>query len=312
LTNVGPIPAEGKKIMNQELKILKTATQKDYELMDSGDGEKLERFGGCILRRPDPQALWKKNLPEDKWADTDANFVRSGSKGSWKFKKDIPKEWKINFGGLKLNISPTPFKHTGLFPEQLPNWEWMVKIVESEKLKVERKEGIQILNLFGYTGGATLACAKAGASITHVDASKASISWARENAELSGLKDAPIRWMLDDALEFVKKEVRRGKKYDAVIMDPPAFGRSPDGKVWNIEEGLTSLIENCTQILSEKPLFFIINGYASGYSAIAYANNLEALKGRFGGTVEAGELTIEETNSRRLLPAGIFARWSVF
>ncbi len=296
--------------MDQGLKILKTISQKNYELLDSGDGEKLERYGDFILCRPDPQALWKKNLATDVWERADANFVRVGEKGAWKKGKDLPSSWHIDFGGIKMNITPSAFKHTGLFPEQLPNWEWMEKIVNDYKLKVNKEEEINVLNLFGYTGGASLVCAKAGAKVTHVDASKASIGDARLNAEISGLKDAPIRWMLDDALEFVKKEVKRGKKYDGIIMDPPAFGRSPTGKVWKLEESFGELLDECMKLMSDKPLFFLVNGYASGYSAIAYGNNLAEVKEKFGGEIEIGELTIEETESKRLLPAGIFARWT--
>lgn len=290
----------------ENLTILKTTPQKDYELLDSGEGEKLERFGAFILRRPDPQALWNKKLSNDKWIDADAFFERDDIKTVWKKKKGMPLDWQIDFGGLSLKISPTAFKHTGLFPEQLPNWQWMEGLIKNSAK--ENKE-ISVLNLFGYTGGATLACLKAGAKVTHVDASKATIGWARENAELSGLGKSPVRWMLDDALAFIKKEAKRGKVYDAIIMDPPAFGRSPTGKVWKLEESFADLFQSALAVLSSNPLFFIINGYASGYSAIAYGNNLKILQEKFGGSAEAGELTIEESGSDRLLPAGIFARW---
>lgn len=293
--------------MNEKLIILKTTPQKDYELLDSGEGEKLERFGTFVLRRPDPQALWGKKLSNEKWIDADAFFERDDVKTVWKKKKEMSSDWQIDFGGLSLKISPTAFKHTGLFPEQLPNWQWMESLIKNATKEARE---ISVLNLFGYTGGATLACLKAGAKVTHVDASKATIGWARENAELSGLGKSPVRWMLDDALAFIKKEAKRGKVYDAIIMDPPAFGRSPTGKVWKLEESFADLFQSALAVLSSNPLFFIINGYASGYSAIAYENNLKTLQEKFGGNIEAGELTIEEAGSARLLPAGIFARWS--
>ena len=281
-----------------------TKSQKDYELLDSGEGEKLERFGNYVLRRPDPQALWRKNLPQEKWDDADALFSRDEKKAVWERRKEVPISWSIEFGGLNLKISPTAFKHTGLFPEQLPNWEWTRKLIK------EAKREISVLNLFGYTGGASLAAASAGANVTHVDASKAAITWARENVNLSEMESAPIRWMLDDALDFVKKEIKRGKKYDGIIMDPPAFGRGPDGEVWKIEDSFLELLDDSKKLLSDNPLFFLVNGYASGYSSIAYANNLNDLVEKYGGNMEEGELTIEESNSLRLLPAGIFARCS--
>lgn len=306
-----------------------TKPQKDYEFLDSGEGEKLERFGAYVLRRPDPQALWPARHryaqasaggPKTIWDNADAKFIRSGNAGKWDFKKDVPKLWNIEFGGLKLKISPTPFKHTGLFPEQLPNWLWTQEKVESRKLKVEGE--IQILNLFGYTGAASLAAAQAGAQVCHVDASKSAIAWARENAELSGLTNKPIRWILEDAHEFVKKEIKRGKRYDGIIMDPPAFGHGPDGEMWRIEESFLPFLADVKSLLSDNPLFLLISGYAAGYSSTAYRQNLTDLVEKFGGTIEDGELAIEESPARhasdsksvagggRLLPCGIFARWS--
>ncbi len=286
-----------------------TKPQKEYELLDSGDGEKLERFGAFVLRRPDPQALWQKHLSPKDWADADASFVRAGNAGKWQFKEGVPKEWNIEYGGLKLNISPTPFKHTGIFPEQIVNWEWSKEKIINHKSKIKDGE-VTALNLFGYTGGATLALAKAGAQVCHVDASKTSITWARENAGLSGLRDTPIRWILDDAYEFVKKEIKRGKKYDCIIMDPPAFGHGPNGEVWKIEEQFIRFIEDTKKLLSDDPILFLVNGYASGYSSIAYKQNLTDLVEKSGGVIEDGELAIEEKYSGRLLPSGIFARWA--
>jgi 23S rRNA (cytosine1962-C5)-methyltransferase len=288
-----------------------TQSTADYELLDSGEGVKLERYGQYVLSRPDPGALWKKNLPPKIWADADGQFIRQGEKGKWQQKKDLPASWSIVFGRLKLLIKPSSFKHTGLFPEQEPNWTWMSELISGS---VPLNSGgptpeLKVLNLFAYTGGATLACAKAGAEVVHLDASKKAIDWARENAELSGLADKPIRWILDDAMVFLKREVKRGNKYDGIIMDPPSFGRGPKDELWKIEEDFIKLFDLCLALLSDKPLFFLINGYASGYSPIAYGNNLELLVKKYGGSIELGELAIQESKSERLLPAGIFARW---
>jgi len=299
--------------------ILITKPNKDYELLDSGEGEKLERFGNVVLSRPDPQALWRKKMSEKEWKSADAIFSREGQDGKWKKKVSTLEKWKIDFAGLNFSIKPTAFKHTGLFPEQASNWEWMRGLVTKEINEINKKEAkeileIEILNLFGYTGGATLVCAQAGAKVTHVDSSKSAITWARENAENSELKDKPIRWIEDDARDFVKREIKRERKYDAIIMDPPAFGHGPKRELWKIENDFINLVEDCIKLLSEKPLFFIINGYSAGYSAIAYENNLKILEERFGGKIEMGELAIEEKgeekDSGRLLPCGIFARWS--
>lgn len=284
--------------------ILTTNPEKKYELLDSGEGEKLERYGNFILSRPDPQALWPKKLLPEKWKNANANFSRESQNTGWKFKKDLPKKWEINFAGLKFLIKPTAFKHTGLFPEQSQNWKWL-----EEKISKAGRP-VSVLNLFGYTGGATLAAAKAGAEVCHVDGSKAAITWAKENAKISGLESKPIRWILDDALAFVGREIKRGKFYDGIIMDPPAFGRGPEGEMWKIEENFLDLVSKCKQILSKEPLFFLVNGYSSGYSALAYENNLSDLVEKFGGVVESGELVIKESGAGRLLPCGIFGRWS--
>jgi 23S rRNA (cytosine1962-C5)-methyltransferase len=284
-----------------------TAPEADYELIDSGNGEKLERFGSVILSRPDPQALWNKT-DAALWKKPDAFFSREEKGSSWEIKAGTPDKWSISFGGLKFWIKPTAFKHVGLFPEQSANWSWM-----KEKIEKRQKEGgveIKVLNLFAYTGGATLACAQAGAHVTHIDGSKVAVNWARDNAELSGLKDKPIRWILEDAPTFVKREIKRGNTYDAIIMDPPSFGHGPDNQLWKIEDHFRGLIEDCRQLLSTNPLLFLINGYSAGYSAIAYENNLLAIKEKFGGEIEIGELTLKESKKGRLLPAGIFARWS--
>ncbi len=285
-----------------EPKTLITKPGKDYELIDSGAGEKLERWGAYILRRPDPQALWTKSLPESEWKAADATF--DADRKSWKKKNAaMPAAWRVSFGPLTLNVEPTAFKHTGIFPEQDSNWKWIAERI------TRAGRPVKVLNLFGYTGAATLAALYAGAEVTHVDGSKAVVGWAKENAAASGLSAKPVRWLIDDARKFVMREIKRGVKYDAIIMDPPAFGRGGKGEIWNIEADLLKLLEDCSKILSEKPLFFILNGYASGYSAVAYYQLLKPLLETFGGAFEYGELTIEESNGKRLLPAGIFTRW---
>ncbi len=301
--------------------ILTTEPSKDYELLDSGGGEKLERFGLYTLRRPDPQALWAKALPEKEWKKANASFARLGESAKWKIKDALPSDWVMELGDLKFLIKPTAFKHTGLFPEQVSNWDFIKSKVESRNSGT--KPGfapsdkarlcplpVKVLNLFGYTGGATLAAARAGAEVTHVDGSKSAITWARKNAELSGLAAAPIRWIEDDARKFVEREIKRGNKYDAVIMDPPAFGHGANNEVWKIEEDFLKLLTRCELLLTAEPLFVLVNGYAAGYSAVAYENCLTSLRQKFGGTTVSGELTIADSHSGRPLPAGIFARWS--
>lgn len=307
-----------------EIKILTTEASNDYELIDSGDGEKLERFGRYVLRRPDPQALWRKNLEEKEWKEkAHASFVREGDSGKWRKKDGVPSEWFTEMldGKLKFLIKPTAFKHTGLFPENEPNWVWVQEKITRLRSETPARQ-VKVLNLFGYTGGATLAAAQAGATafagtasasqveVTHVDGSKSAITWARQNAEASKLADCPVRWIEDDARKFVQREIKRGNKYDAIIMDPPAFGHGAKNEVWKIEEDLNNLLELCSQILSDQPLFVLVNGYSAGYSAIAYENSLRFMVEKYGGRTEMGELTIEESKSGRLLPAGIFARIS--
>ncbi len=292
--------------MNEQ-KILITKPSKDYELIDSGDGEKLERFGDVTMRRPDPQALWHKNLPEKDWNKADAIYARENKSGMWRFNRKLPDNWIIDFSELKLLIRPTSFKHTGLFPEQSENWNWMREQIAKAFDSGEKE--IEVLNLFGYTGGATLACAQAGAKVVHVDGSKVAITWGNENADASGLKDKPIRWILDDVQGFVGREIKRGRKYHGILLDPPAFGHGPKKEMWKIEEHFTKLLEDCFKLLADKPVFFLVNGYAAGYSSITYKNNLISLIKKYGGDIEIGELVLEESNSKRLLPCGIFARW---
>jgi 23S rRNA (cytosine1962-C5)-methyltransferase len=292
-----------------EPKILKTLPSADYELIDSGEEEKLERYGKYILRRPDPQALWSKNLAETEWKKADGTFFTDELRKGWKKKDGMLGEWQISFGNLVFNIKPGAFKHTGVFPEQEMNWKFIQAKIESEKSK-DRTEPIKILNLFGYTGGATLAALSAGAEVTHVDGSKATVEWAKENAVSSDLDKKPVRWIIDDARKFVMREIKREAKYDGIIMDPPSFGRGGKGELWKIEENFLPLIEQCSKILSDNPLFFLINGYAAGYSSQAYFNALKPIMEKYKGVFEIGELTIEEKTSKRLLPCGIFVRWS--
>lgn len=283
--------------------ITTTQPTNDYVLLDSGDSEKLERYGKFTISRPDPQALWPKLLPTSAWQKSDAYFSRTAENSSWKTRRELPQKWTINFDQLTFVIKLSAFKHTGIFPENQPNWLWM-----RDQIRKSQRP-INVLNLFGYTGGATLACAQAGAGVCHVDGSKVAVNWARENAELSKLDEKPIRWILDDARTFVQREIKRQKNYDAIIMDPPAFGHGPDKELWRIEDNLLPLLNDCQKILSNKPLFFLINGYAAGYSAIAYANNLKHLFGN-KGKLDIGEMTIAHKEDERLLPCGIFARWS--
>lgn len=280
-----------------------TKPSADYELIDSGNGEKLERYGKYVMRRPDPQALWNKTLSESEWKSADAIFL--ADKKVWKKKNEqMQNEWQISFGKIKFNIKPTAFKHTGVFPEQESNWKWI-----EEKIKNSGRK-LKILNLFGYTGGATLAALSAGAEVVHVDGSKSAVSWAKENAELSDLDKKPVRWIIDDARKFVMREIKRGERYDGIIMDPPSFGRGGKGEIWKIEDNFLPLLSECAKVLSDNPVFFLINGYAAGYSAIAYYNALKPLMEKYGGNFELGELAIEESKAKRLLPCGIFVRWS--
>ena len=280
-----------------------------YHLLDSGDKRKLESYNGYIIDRPDPQALWPKKLPLNIWQKVDAYFMedkggKREERGSWKIYKEIPEDFSINFfDDLKCNIKLSPFKHTGIFPEQYDNWKFMNEIISKNKNKE-----IKVLNLFGYTGCATVAAAAAGAFVTHVDASKPTIGIGMKNGNISNIDKNSIRWILEDAFDFVKKEIRRGNKYQGIIMDPPAFGRGQKGQVWKIEDSFIDFIKETSKLLSDDALFFIVNGYANGYSHIAYKQNLEMIfKGK--GNIESKELTIEDKEGR-FLPCGIVARWS--
>lgn len=278
---------------------------KDYEVIDSSEGEKLERWGKYILLRPDPQVIWQTEKRDPRWRKLNGHYYRSTKGGGeWKF-FNLPKEWKIQYKDLTFHLQPFSFKHTGLFPEQAVNWDWC-----SAKIK-EAKRPIRVLNLFAYTGGATVAAAKAGACVTHVDASKGMVTWAKENAELSGLKDAPIRWIVDDCVKFVEREIRRGKEYDAIIMDPPSYGRGPKGEIWKIEEKIYPFIQLCTKVMSKDPLFFLINSYTTGLqpAVLNYMLSTEIQK-KLGGVVTADEIGLPVTSNGLVLPCGASGRWS--
>jgi len=278
---------------------------KDYEVMDCGGGEKLERWGKYTLVRPDPQAIWRSEGKNPGWKRFDARYVRSATGGGYWEKKDVPDRWIIRYGGLTFNVKPMNFKHTGLFPEQAANWDFASGLIK----KAGRE--VSVLNLFAYTGGATVACAAAGASVCHVDAAKGMVSWAKENAKSSGLEAKPIRWIVDDCAKFVEREIRRGKRYDAVIMDPPSYGRGPSGEVWKLEENLFPFVELVTNILSDNPLFFIINSYTTGLAPSVLAYLLETLVSkRHGGHTESGELGLPVTDTGLVLPAGAAGRWN--
>lgn len=283
----------------------------DYEVLDTSAGEKLERWGDYILVRPDPQVIWNTPHKVREWKQKNGHYHRSNKGGGqWEF-FDLPEQWEISYGNLKFHLKPFHFKHTGLFPEQAVNWEWSGNLIREAKKKNPGKE-IKVLNLFAYTGGATVACADAGAAVTHVDASKGMVTWAKENAAASGLANAPIRYLVDDCVKFVEREIRRGNHYDAIIMDPPSYGRGPKGEIWKIEEKIFPLVQLCTKVLADRPLFFVINSYTTGLqpAVLSYMLNLE-LKSRFGGTVEADEIGLPVRGKRGLvLPCGASGRWS--
>jgi 23S rRNA (cytosine1962-C5)-methyltransferase len=282
----------------------------DYELVDSGNQARLERFGPYRLARPDPSALWQPALPASEWRGADARFERGaedagGERGIWIKEPRVRDPWTLRYGDLRFEAQLTPFRHTGIFPEQAVNWDWC-----GQKIR-ERGGTVRVLNLFGYTGLATLASAQAGAQVTHVDASKPAMRWARKNQELSALEERPIRWLVDDALKFVKREIRRESRYDGIIMDPPAFGRGPKGEVWRFADSFPELMRLAAQLLSARPLFVLVNAYAISDSVLALRNLLAENLSHAGGTIEAGELALRESREGgRLLPTSLFARWS--
>ena len=308
----------------------------DYKIIDMANGQKLEKWGDYTLSRPDPQIVWKnKSFPEE-WKKADAVYLRSKTGGgSWDYKRKLATFWQIKYKNLTFNIKPMGFKHTGLFPEQAVNWDWMRSKIENARIHNKSKKAtecgdtfkcgenkikdikaedikreIKVLNLFAYTGGATVACLAAGASVCHVDSSKGMVTWAKENVASSGLAEKKVRYIVDDVQKFVNREIRRGNKYDAIIMDPPSYGRGANGEVWQFENNIYDLVELCTKVLSDNPLFFLINSYTTGISSSVLANilNLTVAK-KYKGKVESGEIGLPMENSSLVLPAGIFGRW---
>lgn len=288
------------------MQILQTSGWADYELIDSGYGYRLERFGKYIVQRPDPQAIWNARLPEQAWKKADAVFERGNDgKERWFNLNRVPDRWKMRYNDLTFWAKLAPFKHTGVFPEQILQWDWM----RSKLIAVERETNV--LNLFAYTGIASLVAAATGSKVTHLDASKPTIGWARENQELSGLAKAPIRWILDDAVKFIQREIRRGVRYDGIIMDPPVYGHGPNGEKWNFLQHFPHLLELVRQVLTPQPLFIIVNAYAVSASALMLENVLADMTKDMGGKIETGELALQESSTNgRLLSTGIFARWS--
>ena len=277
----------------------------DYKIIDMANGQKLEKWGNKVLSRPDPQIIWKNKSFPEKWKNIDAIYNRSKTGGgSWKYNKKLPTNWQINYKNLTFNIKPMGFKHTGLFPEQAVNWDWMINKIRSSKRE------IKVLNLFAYTGGATVACLSEGASVCHVDSSKGMVSWAKENVASSGFAKRKVRYIVDDVNKFVSREIRRGKTYDAIIMDPPSYGRGAKGEVWQFENNIYDLVELCLKVLSDKPLFFLINSYTTGISSTVLANILNlTVEKKYKGKVTSGEVGLPMENSNLILPCGIYGRW---
>lgn len=284
---------------------------KDYEVIDCSKGEKLERWGDYLLVRPDPQVIWDTPKKETGWRKMNGHYHRSSKGGGeWEFFQ-LPKEWTIQYSlpinkKLTFHLKPFSFKHTGLFPEQAANWNWFSQLIADA---VSKGRQVKVLNLFAYTGGATLAAAAAGASVTHVDASKGMVTWAKENAISSGLKDAPIRWLVDDCVKFVEREIRRGNHYDAIIMDPPSYGRGPKGEIWKIEESVYPLVQLCSQILTDNPLFFLINSYTTGLQPAVLSYMISTVLGTANGTVTASEIGLPVSSNGLVLPCGASGRY---
>jgi 23S rRNA (cytosine1962-C5)-methyltransferase len=276
---------------------------KDYEILDMANGEKLEKWKDVILVRPDPQIIWKSKSFPERWKNANARYIRSSTGGgNWDFNKKVPANWQVKYKELIFNIKPMGFKHTGLFPEQAVNWDWMINKIQ------HANRDIKVLNLFAYTGGATVACSYAGASVCHVDSSKGMVTWAKENITSSGLQNNPVRYIIDDVVKFVSREIRRGNKYDAIIMDPPSYGRGTNGEVWKFEENIFDLVELCTKVLSDRPLLFLINSYTTGISSTVLENILR-LNIKAKGKLSSGELGLPMKDSNLVLPCGIFSRW---
>ena len=276
----------------------------DYEIIDMAEGKKLERWNKYILVRPDPQIIWTEKTYPEKWKKANAVYRRSKTGGgAWEFKEKLKPSWQVNYKNLTFNIKPMGFKHTGLFPEQAVNWDWMINKIQKAKRE------IKVLNLFAYTGGATVACLYAGASVCHVDSSKGMVAWAKENVVSSKLQERPVRYIVDDVVKFVQREIRRGNQYDVIIMDPPSYGRGTSGEVWQFESSLSHLVNLCTEILSNRPLFFLINSYTTGISAEVLSNILKIYMKPYIGKISAGELGLPMSSSNLVLPCGIYGRW---
>lgn len=289
--------------------VLATKGWKDYRLLDSGEGMRLEQFGKYRIAKPDPQAIWKQSLERAMWEKADATFYQEGKKDRWVRQPQLPSKWILSYHDLSFYARLTPFKHTGIFPEQSLNWDFIQKHLQKRKEKAPSYQP-HVLNLFAYTGIASLVAAKAGAKVTHVDASKPSVAWARENQEASNLSDKPIRWILDDAVKFLQREVRRGVRYDGIIMDPPVYGHGPSGERWDFTKDFPRLVSLCQQVLSQNPLFLVVNAYAISASSLMLENVLADYLRGFSGTLSSGELLLEEQGSGRFLSTGIYARWS--
>lgn len=282
-----------------------TSDWKDYELLDCSSGERLERWGNVTLIRPDPQVIWKTPKKHPAWRRADAVYHRSSSGGgNWEIKNKIPSFWSIGYGDLNFNVKTMGFKHTGIFPEQAVNWDYTAKLIKNAGRPVK------VLNLFAYTGGATVACLKAGAEVVHVDASKGMVQWAKENAVASGVAERKVRWIVDDCVKFVQREIRRGNKYDIIIMDPPSYGRGPGGEIWKLENEVYSFVELCSQVLSDNPIMVLINSYTTGLSPAVMQYILGALiKPKFGGVAESDEIGLPVTQTGMVLPCGASAIW---
>lgn len=290
--------------MENSMTIYTPASWQDYELIDSGDGMKLERFGSYVIARPDPRAIWKRLAPAAVWQRAHAQFVRTEKdEGHWDIKTPPPAGWTVRYGDIFFTLKPTSFKHVGIFPEQAVNWDWMTEIIRA-------RPTTRVLNLFAYTGGASMAALAAGAEVTHVDAAKSTIEWAKANVSASKLSAKPVRWITDDAYKFALREGKRGNTYDGIILDPPRFGRGPKGEVWKIENDLPRLLAACAALLSRQPAFVLINAYTADLSPLVISHLLTDMTTSLGGSQEHGELAIADSTSGRLLPNGIFARWS--
>lgn len=289
--------------MIESCKLLIADKWRDYALLDCGDGQKLERWGQYTCIRPDPQVIWPKAAPE-LWKNYDAIYQRSSGGGAWGFARSLPAHWILNYHSLKFKVRPTGFKHLGLFPEQQANWDWIIDTVGKEKSRVS------VLNLFGYTGGATVAAASAGASVCHVDAARGMVDWCRENAALCGLEKAPIKYLVDDCIGFVRREIRRGNRYGAIIMDPPSFGRGKRGELWKLEDNLWELLDLCRQVLAPQPLFLLINSYTANLSPLVLADMVGAAISRGHGRIGSGEIGLPVKSDGKILPCGIYCRWT--